>query len=59
VLFKQVIVATGAASRFKIACPEEVAYRMKFIGFEQLERLAAEFPSSEYSRYLTRLLTMS
>jgi glucose-1-phosphate thymidylyltransferase len=44
---------------FKIACPEEVAFRMNFIGSEQLERLAAEFPSSDYSRYLTRLLTMS
>lgn len=44
---------------FKIACPEEVAFRMNFIGSEQLERLAAEFPSSDYSRYLTRLLAMS
>ncbi|WP_108398463.1 glucose-1-phosphate thymidylyltransferase RfbA [Devosia submarina] len=44
---------------FKIACPEEVAFRMDFIESEQLEGLAAEFPSSDYSRYLTRLLAMS
>ncbi len=44
---------------FKIACPEEVAFRMNFIGSEQLERLASEFPSSDYSGYLRRLLTMS
>ncbi|HEY8359453.1 MAG TPA: glucose-1-phosphate thymidylyltransferase RfbA [Ramlibacter sp.] len=44
---------------FKIACPEEVAFRMNFIGSEQLERLAAEFPLSDYSRYLKKLLTMS
>lgn len=44
---------------FKIACPEEVAYRMDFIGSEQLATLAAEFPSSDYSGYLKRLLTMS
>ena len=44
---------------FKIACPEEVAFRMNFIGSVQLERLAAEFPSSDYSGYLKRLLAMS
>jgi glucose-1-phosphate thymidylyltransferase len=44
---------------FKIACPEEVAFRMNFIGPEQLERLAAEFPTSDYSLYLKKLLVMS
>jgi glucose-1-phosphate thymidylyltransferase len=44
---------------FKIACPEEVAFRMGYIGSEQLEKLAAEFPSSDYSGYLRRLLTVS
>jgi glucose-1-phosphate thymidylyltransferase len=43
----------------KIACPEEVAFRMNFIGSEQLERLAAEFPTSDYSLYLKRLLVSS
>jgi glucose-1-phosphate thymidylyltransferase len=44
---------------FKIACPEEVAFRMNFIGSEQLEKLASEFPSSDYSGYLRRLLAVS
>ena len=41
----------------KIACPEEIAYRQRFIDAAQLERLAGEFGSgSEYGRYLKRLL---
>jgi len=41
---------------FKVACPEEVAYRMGFIDAEQLARLAARFGTAEYGRYLTQLL---
>ena len=41
----------------KIACPEEIAYRQRFIDAAQLGRLAGEFgSSSEYGRYLKRLL---
>jgi len=40
---------------FKIACPEEIAYRSGFITAEQLESLAAPMPS-EYGEYLRRLL---
>lgn len=40
----------------KISCPEEVAYRMGFIGAEQLERLAASMGNSGYGQYLIRLL---
>ena len=41
---------------FKIACPEEVAYRMGYISDRDLERLAASAPSDEYGRYLKSLL---
>jgi glucose-1-phosphate thymidylyltransferase len=41
---------------FKIACPEEVAFRMGFIDREQLERLVADMPISDYARYLRVLL---
>jgi len=37
-----------------ICCPEEVAYRMKFIDAAQLQRLARAIPSS-YGEYLRRL----
>ena len=40
----------------KIACPEEVAYRMGFITDDQLERLAAGFGESGYAGYLTAVL---
>ena len=40
----------------KISCPEEIAYRMGFIGAEQLERLADPLKKSAYGQYLLRLL---
>ncbi len=40
----------------KISCPEEIAYRMGFIGAEQLERLADPLKRSAYGQYLLRLL---
>jgi len=40
----------------KIAAPEEVAYRMKFIDAAQLEALAAPLEKSGYGVYLKRLL---
>lgn len=40
----------------KIACPEEVAYRMGYIDVLQLERLAANLLKSGYGQYLKRIL---
>jgi glucose-1-phosphate thymidylyltransferase len=40
----------------KIACPEEIAYRMGFIGAGELQRLAGDLAMSPYGRYLLRLL---
>jgi glucose-1-phosphate thymidylyltransferase len=41
---------------FKIACPEEIAYREGFIDLAQLARLAGPLARSEYGRYLQRLV---
>ena len=41
----------------KIACPEEIAYRMGFIDAPQLEALAGPLGKSSYGDYLRRVLT--
>jgi glucose-1-phosphate thymidylyltransferase len=42
---------------FKIACPEEIAYRMGYIDAAQLEALAKPLAKSGYGQYLLRLLS--
>jgi glucose-1-phosphate thymidylyltransferase len=41
----------------KIACPEEIAYRLGYIGRDQFERLAHGLAKSGYGRYLIALLS--
>jgi glucose-1-phosphate thymidylyltransferase len=41
---------------FKIACPEEVAYRMRYISESDLAKLIEAMPVSDYSRYLSSLI---
>ncbi len=41
----------------KIACPEEIAYRMKFIDATQLELLAYKYAKNGYGAYLKQVLT--
>ncbi len=41
----------------KVACPEEVAWRQKWIDDAQLAKLAAPLAKSGYGQYLSRLLT--
>jgi glucose-1-phosphate thymidylyltransferase len=40
----------------KVACPEEIAYRMGYIGAEHLERLAHPLCKTSYGQYLLQLL---
>lgn len=40
----------------KIACPEEIAYRMGFIGAAQLESLANKYAKNGYGQYLKQVL---
>ena len=40
----------------KVSCPEEIAYRMGYIGAEDLLRLAEPMKKSGYGRYLVDLL---
>jgi glucose-1-phosphate thymidylyltransferase len=41
---------------FKIACPEEIAYRMGYITAAQLEALAKPLSKNGYGQYLLRIL---
>lgn len=40
----------------KIACPEEIAYRMGYIDADQVERLAEPLENTGYGRYLRQLI---
>ena len=39
-----------------ISCPEEIAYRMGYIGKQEVQHLALAMDNNEYGRYLLRLL---
>jgi glucose-1-phosphate thymidylyltransferase len=40
----------------KIACPEEIAFRMGYIDGEQVARLAKPLDKTAYGRYLLQIL---
>jgi glucose-1-phosphate thymidylyltransferase len=40
----------------KLACPEEIAYRRKYISAEQLQKLATPLAKNSYGQYLLSLL---
>jgi glucose-1-phosphate thymidylyltransferase len=40
----------------KVACPEEIAYRLKWIDAAQLEAMANRYGKSTYGEYLRRLV---
>ncbi len=40
----------------KVACPEEIAFRLGYIGAAQLRALAAKIAKSSYGKYLLRIL---
>jgi glucose-1-phosphate thymidylyltransferase len=50
------IAVVEARQGLKVACPEEIAFRMGFIDATQLEALAHPLTNSGYGEYLLRLL---
>jgi glucose-1-phosphate thymidylyltransferase len=43
----------------KIACPEEIAWRLRWIDTLQVERIAASYKGNAYARYLLRIVRES
>jgi glucose-1-phosphate thymidylyltransferase len=41
---------------FQIACPEEIAYRLGYVGAEQLQQLAEPLLKTEYGQYLLQVI---
>jgi len=41
----------------KVACPEEIAYRQKFISADQIRELAAPLAKNAYGQYLLKMIT--
>lgn len=41
----------------KVACLEEVAYRMNFINLEQLKKITSELPKCSYRTYLEKIIS--
>jgi len=50
------IEAVESRQGMKIACPEEVAYRMGYIDAAQVERLGQPLRHNSYGQYLLSLL---
>jgi len=40
----------------KVACIEEIAYRLGYIGVEQVRKLAEPMDKNEYGKYLPRMI---
>ncbi len=53
----QFIAVIERRQSFKVACPEEIAYRMGYITAEQLDALARPLAKSGYGEYLLRILS--
>lgn len=43
----------------KVACLEEIAYRMKFLSKDKLTKIASKYPNNEYYKYVLEVLKQS
>jgi glucose-1-phosphate thymidylyltransferase len=52
----QFIATIETRQGLKVSCPEEIAYRQKWIDAAQLERLAHPLAKNGYGQYLLRVI---
>lgn len=52
----QFIATIESRQGLKVSCPEEIAYRKKWINAEQLEKLAQPLARNDYGKYLLRII---
>ena len=52
----QFVATIEARQGLKVSCPEEIAFRQKWIDAAQLEKLAQPFASNLYGQYLLRII---
>ncbi len=52
----QFVAVLEARQGLKVACPEEIAWRMGYISAEHVQRLAEPMKNSSYGRYLLELI---
>jgi glucose-1-phosphate thymidylyltransferase len=50
------IEAIETRQALKVACPEEIAYRQKFISADDVRKLSQPYKNTQYGRYLLRML---
>jgi glucose-1-phosphate thymidylyltransferase len=56
-MFRPYVQAIQERQGLKIACIEEIAYRLGYIRQEDIKRMASDMLKNDYGKYLLQLIT--